>query len=89
MKNGARVILAEDKARFGGTLLTSEANIGNKTGKEWAEEIIAELEEMPNVTIKNRSQVFGYYDHMISNFCIRYNFISSINLFCNCFYLFK
>ena len=42
-KNGARVILAEDKPRFGGTLLTSEVNIGNQTGKEWAENIIAEL----------------------------------------------
>jgi sarcosine oxidase subunit alpha len=62
-KNGARVILAEDKARFGGTLLTSDVNIGNKSGKEWAEGIIAELKEMPNVTVKNRSQVFGYYDH--------------------------
>ena len=62
-KNGARVILAEDKPRFGGTLLTSEVNIGNQTGKEWAENIIAELKEMPNVIVKNRSQVFGYYDH--------------------------
>jgi len=62
-KNGARIILAEDKPRFGGTLLTSEVNIGNQTGKEWAENIIAELKEMPNVIVKNRSQVFGYYDH--------------------------
>ncbi len=62
-KNGANVILAEDKPRFGGSLLTSEVNIGNQTGKEWAENIIAELKEMPNVKVKNRSQVFGYYDH--------------------------
>jgi sarcosine oxidase subunit alpha len=62
-KNGARVILAEDKPRFGGTLLTNEVNIGNQTGKEWAESIITELKEMPNVVVKNRSQVFGYYDH--------------------------
>jgi Uncharacterized NAD(FAD)-dependent dehydrogenases len=62
-KNGAKVILAEDKPRFGGSLLTSEANIGNQSGKEWAEKIISELQEMPNVTVKNRSQVFGYYDH--------------------------
>ncbi len=62
-KNGARVILAEDKPRFGGTLLTSEVNIGNQTGKEWAENITAELKKMPNVIVKNRSQVFGYYDH--------------------------
>ena len=62
-KNGARVILAEDKPRYGGSLLTSEVNIGNQSGKDWSENIIAELKEMPNVTLKNRSQVFGYYDH--------------------------
>ena len=62
-KNGARVILAEDKPRFGGTLLTDEVNIGNQSGKEWVDKIITELREMPNVIIKNRAQVFGYYDH--------------------------
>ena len=62
-QNGARVILAEDKSRFGGSLLTSEVSIGNQSGQEWAENIISELKSMPNVTVKNRSQVFGYYDH--------------------------
>ncbi len=62
-QNGARVILAEDKSRFGGSLLTSEVTIGNQSGKEWAEKIISELKSMPNVIVKNRSQVFGYYDH--------------------------
>ncbi len=62
-QNGAKVILAEDKSRFGGSLLTSEVTIGNQSGKEWAEKIISELKSMPNVTVKNRSQVFGYYDH--------------------------
>ena len=62
-KNGARVILAEDKHRFGGSLLTDEVTIGNKKGKDWADETLAYLKSMPNVTVKNRSQVFGYYDH--------------------------
>jgi len=62
-KNGARVILAEDKPRFGGTLLTDEVTIGNKKGKEWADEVVSQLKSMPNVIVKNRSQVFGYYDH--------------------------
>jgi heterotetrameric sarcosine oxidase alpha subunit len=62
-KNGARVILAEDKPRFGGSLLTDEVTVGNKNGKDWADEIISELKTMPNVIVKNRSQVFGYYDH--------------------------
>ena len=62
-KNGAKVILAEDKSRFGGSLLNDEVTIGNKTGKDWADETISELKSMPNVILKNRSQVFGYYDH--------------------------
>jgi sarcosine oxidase subunit alpha len=62
-KNGAKVILAEDKSRFGGSLLTSEVNIGNQNGKDWADNIITELKGMPNVIVKNRAQVFGYYDH--------------------------
>ncbi len=62
-QNGAKVILAEDKSRFGGSLLTSEVTIGNQSGREWAEKIMSELKSMPNVVVKNRSQVFGYYDH--------------------------
>ncbi len=62
-KNGASVILAEDKARFGGSLLTDEVTIGNKKGKDWADETISQLKSMPNVLVKKRSQVFGYYDH--------------------------
>jgi len=62
-KNGARVILAEDKPRFGGSLLTDAVTIGNKKGKDWADDVVLQLKSMPNVIIKNRSQVFGYYDH--------------------------
>ena len=62
-KGGAKVILAEDKHRFGGSLLMDDVSIDNLSGKDWADKIISELKEMPNVTVKNRSQVFGYYDH--------------------------
>ena len=62
-KNGAKVIIAEDKSRFGGSLLTDDVTIDNLSGKDWADKIITELKEMPNVIVKNRSQVFGYYDH--------------------------
>ena len=62
-KNGAKVILAEDKPRFGGSLLTDNVTIDNLSGKEWANKIISELKAMPNVIVKNRSQIFGYYDH--------------------------
>ena len=62
-KNGAKVILAEDKPRFGGSLLTDDVTIDNLSGKAWTDKIITELKQMPNVIVKNRSQVFGYYDH--------------------------
>jgi len=62
-KNGASVILAEDKPRFGGSLLIDDVTIGNKKGKDWADDTIAQLKSMPNVVVKNRSQIFGYYDH--------------------------
>jgi len=62
-KNGSKVIIAEDKPRFGGSLLTDEVTIGNKKGKDWADETIDQLKSMPNVIVKNRSQIFGYYDH--------------------------
>ena len=62
-KNGARVILAEDKPKFGGSLLNDEVTIGNKKGKDWVDEVVSQLKSMSNVIVKNRSQVFGYYDH--------------------------
>ena len=62
-KSGARVILVEDKPMFGGSLLTDDVTIDNLSGKEWANKIISELESMPNVITRKRSQVFGYYDH--------------------------
>ena len=40
-----------------------DVSIDNLSGKDWADKIISELREMPNVIVKNRSQVFGYYDH--------------------------
>ena len=61
--NGAKVILAEDKAHFGGSLLIDEVTIGNQSGKDWADETVNHLKSLPNVIVKNRSQVFGYYDH--------------------------
>ena len=42
-KNGAKVILAEDKPRYGGTLLTDDVTIDNLSGKDWSEKIISEL----------------------------------------------
>ena len=60
---GARVLLVDEQAQLGGTLLFSPAVIGGQTGLDWVSELEAELRSFPQVTILSRSTVTGYYDH--------------------------
>jgi methylglutamate dehydrogenase subunit C len=62
---GARVILADEHARLGGSLLREREEIGGTDGTSWAETIIAELATMPNVTLMARTTVFGAYDDAV------------------------
>jgi len=55
---GARVILADERAEFGGSLLWRRRALGG----EWAEAEVAELARMPEVRLLPRTTVFGYYD---------------------------
>ncbi|MGI9406932.1 MAG: sarcosine oxidase subunit alpha family protein [Hyphomicrobiaceae bacterium] len=59
---GARVILADDRARFGGALLSERVGIGGDDGASWSDTAIAELESLPNVRMFSRTTVFGRYD---------------------------
>ena len=61
-RSGARVILAEDDFRLGGRLLSECMEINGKPAAQWANEAIAELEALPEVTILRRTAVFGVYD---------------------------
>ena len=60
---GARVLLVDEQAQLGGTLLFSQVVIGGRTGLDWVSELEAELRSFPEVTILSRSTVTGYYDH--------------------------
>jgi sarcosine oxidase subunit alpha len=62
-RSGARVVLADEQSRFGGTLLGDAATIGGQTAADWADQAAAELAAMPEVRLLPRSTVFGYYDH--------------------------
>jgi len=65
-RSGARVILAEDSAAFGGHLLNmarEDALIDGKPARSWAFAAIEELENNPDVTVLKRTTVFGYYGH--------------------------
>ena len=62
-RSGARVMIADDGAVPGGTLLDGAAEIGGRPAFEWAAEVTAELDALPNVVRLDRATVAGYYDH--------------------------
>lgn len=60
---GARVILADERSELGGSLLHSTERIEGQEPMDWVEEIVAELNDNPRVTLLTRSTVNGYHDH--------------------------
>jgi methylglutamate dehydrogenase subunit C len=61
-RSGARVILADEGARLGGSLLHEAEEIDGKSGFDWAQVVIAELASMRHVSLMPRTTVFGWYD---------------------------
>jgi methylglutamate dehydrogenase subunit C len=61
-RSGQRVILADEHAMLGGSLLWEQEEINNMSGLDWARGVIAELASLPNVTLLPRSTIFGWYD---------------------------
>lgn len=61
-RSGARVIIADEQEELGGRLLSSSASIESIGASVWAERVIDELRQMPEVTILPRATVFGYHD---------------------------
>lgn len=65
-RGGARVILCEDGAALGGSLLSEGPDgvvIDGGSGADWADRARAELESLVDVTVLPRTQCFGYYHH--------------------------
>ena len=60
---GARVILADEQAELGGSLLSSGEPVDGKPAGDWLAEAVAALARMPEVTLLPRTTAFGYYDH--------------------------
>jgi sarcosine oxidase, subunit alpha len=61
---GARVILCDETAEFGGSLLAeSSAQIDGQSALEWAQQGIATLAENTRVTLLTRTTAFGYFPH--------------------------
>jgi sarcosine oxidase, subunit alpha len=72
---GARVILADEQAEMGGSLLALAAGaspaIDGRPAAAWREAALAELAAMPNVRLLPRSTVFGYHDCNYLTICER------------------
>ncbi len=60
---GARVILVDEQAEFGGLTLNSHAQIDGKSATQWIDQVVSELKTMEEVTLLNRSTAFGYHDY--------------------------
>ncbi|MDR3495067.1 MAG: 2Fe-2S iron-sulfur cluster-binding protein, partial [Ancalomicrobiaceae bacterium] len=72
MEGGARVIIADEGAEFGGSLLSdTSAKIDGKTGWHWAADIIMSLGLSDRVTCLPRTCVFGYYADNMMGLCER------------------
>ena len=63
-KGGARVMLCDEQAHFGGSLLSdTHAVIGGRPGGVWLRENLAALAQSARVTLLARSTAFGYFPH--------------------------
>jgi sarcosine oxidase subunit alpha len=63
-RTGARVILADEQAEFGGSLLgEDDVTIDGTAATDWVAAVTAELDSLPEVTLLKRTCVNGYFDH--------------------------
>ena len=61
-ETGARVVIADEQADFGGALrFESGARIEAQDGWTWAQGVVAKLRAMDNVRVLSRTTAFGYY----------------------------
>jgi sarcosine oxidase subunit alpha len=59
---GARVLICDEGARFGGSLLGETAIIDGGDAKVWIDASVRDLSEHPDVTLLPRTTAFGVYD---------------------------
>ncbi|WAX97072.1 sarcosine oxidase subunit alpha [Aminobacter sp. NyZ550] len=61
-ETGVRVIICDEQAEFGGALRYEKgAVIDGQDGWSWAQDVVAKLAAMDNVTVLSRTTAFGYY----------------------------
>ena len=61
-QSGARVIVADEQAEFGGGLLSTAERVDGLPAPQWADVAIAELSSAPGVTVLSNTTAFGLYE---------------------------
>lgn len=59
---GAKILLVDENSELGGSLPEEVGTIDGQVPINWALNIIQDLSSRPNVTIKPRTTVYGYFD---------------------------
>ncbi len=62
-RSGARTVLMEQTAHWGGRAPVDGATVDDISADEWVKATVKTLEEMPNVTLRTRCMGAGVYDH--------------------------
>ena len=70
-RRGVRVMLVDEQAQFGGSLLRDHELIDGEPAMQWVHSAVAELEAAENVRILRRATAFGYYDQNLIAVCER------------------
>ncbi|MBT7582743.1 MAG: FAD-dependent oxidoreductase, partial [Kordiimonadaceae bacterium] len=60
--SGAKILLVDESAQFGGSLPEEQGNIDGYDANEWAADTLKTLSEIDNVTMMSRTTVYGYFD---------------------------
>lgn len=71
-RSGAKVILVDEQAEPGGSLLSeTDARIGGRSGWDWLRAATEELAGLANVTVLPRTTAIGYYHQNLVGLCQR------------------
>ncbi len=61
--SGARVLVIEQTAQWGGRSLNSYQTVNDTPVDNFVDQLLSELQAMPNVTLRRRTMGAGIYDH--------------------------
>ena len=62
-RSGARVLLLEQSAYFGGRFMVDDVSVDGRDGPAHIAHLLAQIEALPNVTLRARCQGAGVFDH--------------------------